>query len=180
MEVIGRLIQLTPERRGESARGPWVTGGFVIETEEQFARKIAFDVWGEDRLIAIKNIPLGSQIKVTFSVESREYNQRWYTTCRCNNVETFTSAMGQNPYGQQGQSYPNQMQGYSQPMNQGQMPQQQVYQQPPQQSYQQVQQQPPVMQEPAPQYQQPPQAPQSMGGTIEQNAMPEDGDNLPF
>ena len=173
MEVIGRLIQLTPERRGESARGPWVSGGFVIETEEQFSRKIAFDVWGEDRLAAIKAIPVGTQIKVVFSVESREYNERWYTTCRCNNVETFKSAMPQSPYGQQPQ-------GYTQPVNQMQMPQQQTYQQPVQQSYQHPAQPQEGVQESTPQYQQPPQAPQNMGGTIENAAMPQDEDDLPF
>ena len=30
MEITGKLIQILPEVQGESARGPWVRGGFVI------------------------------------------------------------------------------------------------------------------------------------------------------
>ena len=107
MDVIGKLIQVLPEQRGESARGAWVRGGFVIETEEQFPRKIAFSLWGEDKVMAIKNIALNTSIKVVFTIESREYNERWYTDCRCNNVEVFTSAMPRSPYAQNPQGYQN-------------------------------------------------------------------------
>lgn len=193
MEIIGRLSMMLPEQRGESARGPWVRGGFVIDTEEQFSRKIAFSVWGEDRLMAVKNIALGTQIKVVFNIESREYQDRWYTDCRCTNVETFTSAMPQTPYGQAQQGYQMPPQGYGQPMGQPQM-QPQGYAQPTAQSQmpqqpQMAQQQPAYQQPVQPQmpqqeaqvqYQQPPAAPQSMGGTIEQAPMPEDEDDLPF
>ncbi|MBO6118312.1 MAG: DUF3127 domain-containing protein [Bacteroidales bacterium] len=186
MEIIGRLSMLLPERRGEGARGPWVRGGFVIDTEEQFSRKIAFDVWGDDRINAIKGIPAGTQIKVVFTIESRENNERWYTSCRCTNVETFTSAMPQNPYGQPQQGYQMPPQGYGQPTGQPQMPPQ-GYNQPsaqpqmPQQpAYQQpAQSQMPIEDTQVP-YQQPPVTPQSMGGTIEQASMPEETDDLPF
>jgi hypothetical protein len=107
MDVIGKLIQVLPEQRGEGARGAWVRGGFVIETEEQFPRKIAFSLWGEDKVMAIKNIALNTSIKVVFTIESREYNERWYTDCRCNNVEVFTSAMPKTPYAQNPQGYQN-------------------------------------------------------------------------
>ncbi len=107
MDVIGKLIQVLPEQRGEGARGAWVRGGFVIETEEQFPRKIAFSLWGEDKVMAIKNIALNTSIKVVFTIESREYNERWYTDCRCNNVEVFTSAMPRSPYAQNPQGYQN-------------------------------------------------------------------------
>ena len=186
MEIIGRLSMMLPEQRGESARGPWVRGGFVIDTEEQFSRKIAFSVWGEERLMAVKNIALGTQIKVVFNIESREYQDRWYTDCRCTNVETFTSAMPQTPYGQPQQGYQMPPQGYGQTMGQPQMQpqsyapsmgQSQMQQQP---AYQQTTQQQMQPQEAQVQYQQPPATPQSMGGTIEQAPMPEDEDDLPF
>jgi hypothetical protein len=101
MEVIGKLALILPEQRGESARGPWLRGGFVIDTEEQFSRKIAFSIWGEDRFTALKAIAIGTTIKVIFNIESREYQERWYTDCRCSQIETFNPAMPNSPYNTQ-------------------------------------------------------------------------------
>lgn len=177
MEITGKLVQFLPEQRGETQRGPWVRGGFVIETEEQYARKIAFSVWGEDKWNAIRNLPLGNTIKVTFSIESREFNERWYTDCRCSQVDVFTAATPQTPYNSAysnqayGQSYqannqnnPTAAQGY--PSNNPNNPAQESYKQPPAQM-------------PTPE-QQMPQNTQG-GGTIEQEGMAAEGDDdLPF
>lgn len=132
MEIIGKLTLILPEQRGESARGAWLRGGFVIETEEQFSRKIAFSIWGEDKYAALKAITIGTTIKVIFNIESREYNERWYTDCRCTQIETFNPAMPSNPYNTTAPNNnytqsnttptPNPMQ--EQPVKQEQMPQQ--------------------------------------------------------
>lgn len=90
MEIQGKMIQILPEQRGESSRGQWVRGSFVIETEEQYPRKVFFTAFGEDRANMIKAIPLGTMVTVTFSVESREYpegSNRWYTDARCIRVQ---------------------------------------------------------------------------------------------
>ena len=39
MEITGKLIKLLPEVSGESQRGPWVRGGFVIETDGEYPRQ---------------------------------------------------------------------------------------------------------------------------------------------
>ncbi|MBQ7985422.1 MAG: DUF3127 domain-containing protein [Bacteroidales bacterium] len=166
MEVIGRLSMVLPEQRGEGARGPWVTRTFVIDTEEQFSHKIAFSLFGEDRVTMLNSLRIGETVRVTFIIDSREYVDRngvtrWSTDCRCSRIETFATpnAMPQNPYNQP-----------QQPMQQP-----QVMQQPAQPQMQQVQQPQPQVQ-----YQQPPAQTQSMGGTIEQAPMPDDEDDLPF
>lgn len=97
MEIIGKLQMILPEQRGESARGPWVRGGFVIETQEQYPRKVCFTLFGEDRVNMVRNIAIGTDIKVFFSIESREFQGRWYTDLRANDVNYFTSAMPQQP-----------------------------------------------------------------------------------
>lgn len=160
MEVIGNLIQLTQEQRGEGQNGPWVRGGFVLETLDQFPRKIYFSTWGEDKLMMIKNLPLGSQIKVIFTIESREYQERWYTDCRCTNVETFQSAMPP------------------------QMPTQNPYNNPPQPqmtpSTPQPTPNPQPVQESQTTYQTPPQSIQPNTAMNTQNSMPQEEDDLPF
>ncbi len=95
MEITGKLIQLLPEVSGESARGPWVKGGFVIETDGDYPRKVAFVTFGEERVAMAKNIPMGSPVQVTFNPESREFNERWYTDLRASRIQPFVP--GQMP-----------------------------------------------------------------------------------
>lgn len=95
MEITGKLIQLLPEVSGESARGPWVKGGFVIETEGDYPRKVAFVAFGEERVAMAKSIPMGSLVQVTFNPESREFNERWYTDLRASRIQPFVP--GQMP-----------------------------------------------------------------------------------
>lgn len=48
-----------------------------------YPRKAAFTLFGEDRLAMLNNLPMGGLVNVTFSVESREYQDRYYTDLRC-------------------------------------------------------------------------------------------------
>ena len=95
MEITGKLIKILPETRGESQRGPWVRGGFVIETDGEYPRMVAFTTFGEDRLAMVASIPLNSPVVVTFTPESREYQERWYTDLRCSRIQSFVP--GQMP-----------------------------------------------------------------------------------
>lgn len=83
MDISGKLVKILPEVRGESQRGPWVRGGFVIETDDMYPKLVAFTLFGEDRLAMINGIQMNSVVTVTFAPESREYNERWYTDLRC-------------------------------------------------------------------------------------------------
>lgn len=95
MEINGRLIQILPNVEGESQRGHWVRGGFVIETGDEYPRKVAFTAFGEERVAMAKNLPMGSMVTVTFTPESREFNERWYTDLRCSRIQPFVP--GQMP-----------------------------------------------------------------------------------
>jgi hypothetical protein len=92
MDITGRLIKILPEMRGESQRGPWVRGGFVIETEDTYPRQVAFTLFGEDRLAMVNALVMNAPVVVTFSPESREFNERWYTDLRCIRVVPFNGA----------------------------------------------------------------------------------------
>ena len=95
MEITGKLIQILPNVEGESARGHWVRGGFVIETGDDYPRKVAFTAFGEERVAMAKNIPMGQLVQVTFTPESREFNEKWYTDLRCTRIQPFVP--GQMP-----------------------------------------------------------------------------------
>ena len=95
MEITGKLLQILPDVQGESQRGPWIRGGFVIETGDDYPRKVAFTAFGEERVAMAKSIPLGQLVQVTFTPESREFNDRWYTDLRATRVQPFVP--GQMP-----------------------------------------------------------------------------------
>ena len=65
MEIQGKVIAVLPERSGVSARGEWKSQTYVIETQEQYPKKMAFDVFGADR-IANFGIQFGEVINVSF------------------------------------------------------------------------------------------------------------------
>ena len=82
MEVVGKIIQVLPMQEGIGRNGnPWKLQGYVLETIENYPRKVHFEVFGEDR---IKNNPceIDQIVTVSFDIESREFNGRWYTSIR--------------------------------------------------------------------------------------------------
>ena len=157
MEVTGKLIQKLPVQSGVSSSGNnWSKAEFVIETVEQYPKKICANLWG-DRARALDQFQEGSLITVSFDLESREFNGRWYTDVKAWKVEAATPAavtgapaqayMPQQPqYAPQGyaqpqqmyppQGYPQQPQGYVQPQQTAYPPQPQGYAPAPQQGYQ--------------------------------------------
>ena len=77
MEISGKIIELLPEKSGQSANGEWRKQEFILETEAQYPKKVCFMVWG-DKIDDFK-IQQGENLSVSIDIESREYNGRWYT-----------------------------------------------------------------------------------------------------
>lgn len=86
MELQGKVIAVLPERSGVSARGEWKAQSFVIETHEQYPKKLVFDVFGAERLAQF-NIQSGEEITVSFDIDAHEYQGRWFNSVRAWNVQ---------------------------------------------------------------------------------------------
>jgi len=80
MQLSGKLISILPEIHGEGRNGPWKKQEFIIETEESYPKKICISNWN-DR-VALSQDLLYKSVKVDVTVESREFNGRWYTDLR--------------------------------------------------------------------------------------------------
>lgn len=87
--LTGTLKQVLPTVEGESARGHWIRGSFVVETEGDYPTKVMFTCFGEERVNAVQGLAIGKKIQVTFTPESREFNDRWYTDLRVSKIETL-------------------------------------------------------------------------------------------
>lgn len=86
MEIQGKLIKKLDRQTGQGKNGTWVKQEFVIETLEQYPRKVCISLWG-DKVKDIETIQVGEQIKVSINIESREFNGRWYTDVRAWRIE---------------------------------------------------------------------------------------------
>ena len=92
MEITGKIIAVLPERGGTSKTGnEWKMQEYVLETHEQYPRKVCFNVFGADK-IAQFNIQAGDELTVSFDINEREYNGRWYNDVRAWKVERGTIA----------------------------------------------------------------------------------------
>ena len=81
MEITGKIIQVLPPVSGTSKTGnPWKKREYVLETQETYPKKVFFDFFND----RADQYPLegGQTIKLSFDIESREYNGRWYTSIR--------------------------------------------------------------------------------------------------
>lgn len=87
IEINGKFVKTLPETSGTSAKGEWRKGGFVVETEEQYPKKVAVICWGEDRLKDIAPLKDGDKVKVSVDIESREWQDKWFTDVRAWKIE---------------------------------------------------------------------------------------------
>jgi len=94
MEIQGKVIAVLPERSGVSARGEWKSQTYVIETQEQYPKKMAFDVFGADRLAQF-NIQSGEVINVSFDIDAHEYQGRYFNQIRAWNVTKVSQQAAQ-------------------------------------------------------------------------------------
>ncbi|MBL7923671.1 MAG: DUF3127 domain-containing protein [Bacteroidia bacterium] len=81
LEITAKLLYSLPEQTGQGKNGTWVKQDFIVETEEQYPKKVCMSAWSE-MVGQFKSYPPGTRLKISFRVESREYNGRWYTDVR--------------------------------------------------------------------------------------------------
>ena len=83
MDITGRIIAVMEKRSGQSQRSgnSWASQDYVIETHEQYPRRCLFNVFGEDKINEY-NLQIGSEVTVSFDINAREYNGRWYNDIR--------------------------------------------------------------------------------------------------
>lgn len=88
MDIIGKAIAALPVKSGVSQRTgeQWQSREYVIETQEQYPKKMCFEVFGTDKLKEY-NIRNNDLIKVHFDISAREYNGKWYNSIRAWKVE---------------------------------------------------------------------------------------------
>ena len=94
-EISGKVIAVLPIATGEGKNGTWKSQDYVLETGGQYPKKVCFNLFGDS--IEKFNVVIDDEIKVSYDIESREYNGRWFTTIRAWKVEKEACVTGQAP-----------------------------------------------------------------------------------
>lgn len=81
MELQVKIIKVLEPIRFSGKKDPskvFVKHSFIGETQEQYAKKVKFDVNGEE-LFGKMNITVGDIYSVSFDISSREWQDKWFT-----------------------------------------------------------------------------------------------------
>jgi hypothetical protein len=95
MEISGKIIAVLPLATGQGKNGTWRSQDYVLETADQYPKKVCFNLFNDK----IDQFPLAIDdvVNVSFDVESREYNGRWYTTIRAWKIDKNASGAAPAP-----------------------------------------------------------------------------------
>ena len=88
MEFTGKIIAILPPRGGisKTSGNEWKSQEYVIENHDQYPRKMCFDVFGAEKIEQF-NIQMGEELTVSFDIDARQWQDRWFNSIRAWKVE---------------------------------------------------------------------------------------------
>ena len=88
MELTGTIIAVMEAVGGVSARSgnAWKKQEYVLEVPGMYPKRVAFSIFGEDRIKQFALQQGEQQVTVQFEIDAHEYNGRWFNEVRCYNV----------------------------------------------------------------------------------------------
>lgn len=96
MEFEGKVLEILPPVSGQSARGTWERQMVVFEqANKQYGKEIAVTFMNKAQDVA--SLRVGESYMVSFDVESRNYQGRWYTDVRAWRIQPLQAAAPQMP-----------------------------------------------------------------------------------
>lgn len=98
MQLTAKLIQILPLQTGTGRNGEWKKQEIIVETEGQYPKKVCISIWGDKINESI--LQVNNMLDISFDVESREYNGRWYTDVKAWRVELAAPVETFAPFGE--------------------------------------------------------------------------------
>ncbi len=91
MDFEGKVLEILPPVSGQSARGTWERQTVVFEQpNKQYGKELAVTFMNKAQEVA--NLHVGESYLVSFDIESRNYQGRWYTDVRAWRVQPLQPA----------------------------------------------------------------------------------------
>ncbi len=96
MDFEGKVLEILPPVSGQSARGTWERQTVVFEQpNKQYGKELAVTFMNKGQEVA--NLRVGESYIVSFDIESRNYQGRWYTDVRAWRVQPVQAAQAAAP-----------------------------------------------------------------------------------
>ena len=96
MEFEGKVLEILPPVSGQSARGTWERQTVVFEqANKQFGKEVAVTFMNKSQ--DVSGLRVGESYTVSFDIESRNYQGRWYTDVRAWRVQSLQPQMQSQP-----------------------------------------------------------------------------------
>lgn len=98
MEITGRIIAVLEKRCGTAKSGnAYAAQEYVIEDNSgQYPRKMCFEVFGEEKINEF-SIRQGAEYRVSFDINAREWNGRYFNSIRAWKVTPLQPTQSVSP-----------------------------------------------------------------------------------
>lgn len=85
MELSGKIVKVLQLQSGQGKNGVWKKQEYVLEYGDAYPKLVCFNLWGEK----IDQYPIseGDAVTISFDVESREFNGKYYTDVKAWKIE---------------------------------------------------------------------------------------------
>ncbi|MDD2613111.1 MAG: DUF3127 domain-containing protein [Bacteroidales bacterium] len=78
MELKGIIKKVLPLQTGEGKNGVWKKQEFVMEYGDAYPKLVCFNLWGDN--VEKHKLKIDDDVTISFDVESKEFNGKYYTT----------------------------------------------------------------------------------------------------
>ena len=95
MQLSAKLTQLIPIQAGIGKNGDWKKKDIIVETDGQYPKKVCISIWGDK--INEGQLQIGNLLQIDFDIESREYNNKWYTDIKAWKIELAGTSTQKTP-----------------------------------------------------------------------------------
>lgn len=85
-QEVGKVIKVEPMIEGTNEKGDWLIQVFIIMTQAEQSRAVAFRTFNKERAALIQSLKIGETVLVDYVPESREFNGKWFTDLRCTRI----------------------------------------------------------------------------------------------
>tara|TARA_R100000329_G_scaffold125775_2_gene104339 strand:+ start:2290 stop:2661 length:372 start_codon:yes stop_codon:yes gene_type:complete len=93
----GEIVKISDIQEGVSQKGTnWKKLGFIVKTSGEYPSEVYFTVFGEEKVDNfMKYNKVGQMVEVSFNINCREYNERYYTDLNAWKVFTLKDEVNQ-------------------------------------------------------------------------------------
>lgn len=94
MEFSGKIIAILQPKSGvaKASGNEWKAQEYVIENHDQYPKKMCFEVFGADKIDQFA-IQMGEELNISFDIDARQWQDRWFNSVRVWKVERVAAGM---------------------------------------------------------------------------------------